>query len=220
MLKIIILLIALIGDFNLYEACFVYVEPQTTTTTSPITTTTRKIVMDSAILSSQEIDNLHDITGYRGSLTLLYRASRDGFKSQSFHSRCSDKEKTITIIKSTLNYVFGGYTSVPWNKNIYGYSSDSFAYLFSLRVNGSSTSFKYPLVYSYYAIYNNYYNYGPTFGGGHDIYISDYSNLYQNSYTYCHSYQCPSGVSTYSRHSKLAGSSYFKVAEIEVYQMN
>jgi hypothetical protein len=35
---------------------------------------------------------------------LLYRATRDGFTSKAFHSKCDGKGNTITIIKNNLNY--------------------------------------------------------------------------------------------------------------------
>ena len=40
------------------------------------------------------------------------------------------------------------------------------------------------------------YNYGPTFGGGHDIYISNNALSNSGSYTYCgQTYSVPSGYS-------------------------
>jgi hypothetical protein len=33
-------------------------------------------------------------------LELIYRASRDGYKSSDFHSKCNGKKNTITFIKS------------------------------------------------------------------------------------------------------------------------
>jgi len=69
-----------------------------------------------------------------------------------------------------------------------------------------------------YAIYCNS-SYGPTFGGGTDIYISSDSNSNQTSYsyfghTYKHSdYQC----GTEKAKSILAGSHNFQTLEIEVF---
>ena len=34
---------------------------------------------------------------------LLYRASRDGFTGQAFHSKCDGKGNTISIIKNNSN---------------------------------------------------------------------------------------------------------------------
>ena len=49
---------------------------------------------------------------------LLFRASRDGFASQSFHSKCDNKGPTVTVVKSG-GYIFGGFTEKSWtSKNI------------------------------------------------------------------------------------------------------
>jgi hypothetical protein len=65
-------------------------------------------------------------------INLLYRATRDGFTSQAFHSKCDGKENTITIIKNNLNYVFEGYTSSAWHSSE-AWNNDPNAFLFSLR---------------------------------------------------------------------------------------
>jgi hypothetical protein len=41
-------------------------------------------------------------------VTLLYRASRDGYNAVNFHAKCDNRGKTVTIIKTKKNYVFGG----------------------------------------------------------------------------------------------------------------
>ena len=51
-------------------------------------------------------------------LKLLYRGSRDGFKSQDFRDRCGNIGLTLTIIESKeKNEIFGGYTEDKWDKN-------------------------------------------------------------------------------------------------------
>ena len=47
------------------------------------------------------------------SWTLCYRASRDGWRSSTFHSRCDNKGPTVTIIRYN-SYIFGGYTDALW----------------------------------------------------------------------------------------------------------
>ena len=47
---------------------------------------------------------------------LCYRASTDGWASSTFHSRCDGKRDTVTIIENG-QYVFGGYTDIPWGQN-------------------------------------------------------------------------------------------------------
>ena len=46
---------------------------------------------------------------------LCWRASRDGWASSTFHSKCDNRGPTVTIVK-TGNYIFGGYTSISWSK--------------------------------------------------------------------------------------------------------
>ena len=47
-------------------------------------------------------------------MTLLYKATRDGFGAYDFHSRCDHKGATLTIYESNYGYVFGGYASISW----------------------------------------------------------------------------------------------------------
>ena len=57
-------------------------------------------------------------TGLEGEWRLLFRASRDGFATQTFHSKCDNKGPTITVVKSGAN-IFGGFTEISWkSKNI------------------------------------------------------------------------------------------------------
>jgi len=48
-----------------------------------------------------------------GKWRLLFRASRDGFASAAFHSKCDNKGPTVTIVKSGNN-IFGGFTEESW----------------------------------------------------------------------------------------------------------
>jgi hypothetical protein len=48
--------------------------------------------------------------------TLLYRATRDGFGSHVFHSKCDGHTNTLTILKSKRSqFIFGGFTTVSWD---------------------------------------------------------------------------------------------------------
>ena len=128
---------------------------------------------------------------------LLYRGSRDGTSATVFHNKCNSIKKTLTIIKTTNNYVFGGYTGAAWS-NTAGYVSDSSAYLFVLR-RGSTVSslIHFGVSSAYNAIYNHPSN-GPTFGYNYDIRIPDRFDInigssinktyYNSSYGYINSY--------------------------------
>ena len=93
------------------------------------------------------------------------------------------------------------------------------SFIFSLRNKETLGPFKAPLKNQnyVYAIYTRT-DYGPTFGGGHDIRI--YSNAASNTYSYTnfgHSYQPPSGVS--DPDTILAGTYKFSPSEVEVFHL-
>ena len=103
-------------------------------------------------------------------LKKLYQATIDGDGVINFHSRCDNISNTLVLIKSEGNRRFGGFTSIQWSSPNSGeYKDDPNAFLFSLDKQK---------IYSYKnngnAIYN-YKDYGPTFGGGHDIYIGNHA---------------------------------------------
>ncbi len=169
-------------------------------------------------MTNEEIVSLVELTkSSKGNL--LYRATRDGFNCEAFHSKCDGKGNTITIIKSNLNYVFGGYTSSAWN--ISGnYVEDPNAFLFSLRRAGVSFKDKFTIRTPKYALLGAP-AYGPTFGAG-DILIRSHSNTTIGSHTnFGHSYYLPDG-NTYkgSANDFLAGNyNQWTTTEIEVYQI-
>ncbi len=149
---------------------------------------------------------------------LLYRATRDGFTSEAFHSKCDGKGNTITIIKNNLNYVFGGYASSAWNSSG-PWINDPNAFLFSLRRDGVSFKDKFTVKQAQYALIGNS-SYGPIFGN--DIVICNQSNTNTGSYSnFGHSYNLPNGY-TYGGNAKdfLAGNyDQWTTTEIEVYQI-
>ena len=51
-------------------------------------------------------------------ILLLYRGSRDGYHSKTFHKKC-DNKKTLTIIESKDNLFFGGYTEINLDNTVW-----------------------------------------------------------------------------------------------------
>ena len=47
---------------------------------------------------------------------LLYRGSRDGFLSTTFHDMCDEKGSTLVLVKAKEGNRFGCYTEMPWKK--------------------------------------------------------------------------------------------------------
>ena len=174
---------------------------------------------ESLILNGEESLSLSEMTT-SSSGNLLYRATRDGFTGQSFHSKCDGKANTITIIKNKMNFIFGGFASSAWHSN--GFINDSKAFIFSLRRNGVSYKNKFTIKQQKYAL-NGGVNLGPTFGGGHDIQINNQSNVSVGSYSnFGHSYNLPDGYSYGTGDSQcfLAGNyNQWLVDEIEVFQV-
>ncbi len=100
-----------------------------------------------------------------------------------------------------------------------GYSYTSNAFIFSLRNKEGLAPFKSMVTRPSYAIFRNS-GYGPTFGGGYDIRISDSANTNTNSYTdfgQNNYYSVPSGVQ--SKYTILAGTRNFTPDEVEVFYL-
>jgi hypothetical protein len=147
---------------------------------------------------------------------LIYKASRDGFDANAFHSRCDNKGPTMTIIQSNNNYIFGGYTSIPWTSDN-AYKNDTTAFLFTLTNPHNISPTKYLINSGYvgYAVYH-YSSYGPTFGYGHDISLVNASNSNNSSYAkFPNSYTDTTGKGN----NTFTGARNFTVSDIEVFKL-
>ena len=177
-------------------------------------------VIDSNILSAQQTNQVVSWIALakkkHTKLELLYRASRDGWQAQAFHSRCDNKGSTVTVIKSAAGYVFGGYADSPWNSTSFWCASPN-AFLFSLHCPSSAGPVKMPLKRPQHAIYCARSS-GPTFGHGHDIRVLLNGTQGVNLGTKCghnySSYQLPRG---HSAQSIFNGNRNFNAAEVEVF---
>jgi len=148
---------------------------------------------------------------------LCYRASTHGWASSTFHSRCDGKRDTVTIIKKG-EYLFGGYTDIPWDTSG-GWGLTSNAFIFSLRNKEGLGPFKSMVTIPSHAIYRSS-SYGPTFGGGHDIYIANNANSNTNSFSDFgenNYYSAPGGIQ--NKYKILAGTRYFTPDEVEVFYL-
>jgi len=109
---------------------------------------------------------------------VLYVASRDGQTASNFHSACDNKGATVVIVESTTA-VFGGYTDISWGSSS-KYVASTNSFLFGLRP--SVKQYKIHPAKTKQAVYHNA-GYGPTFGGGHDLYIRNSPITTSGSYT-------------------------------------
>ena len=175
----------------------------------------------SEILNRTQINELINLIGFDkfDQWKLLYRATQHGFKSKDFHSKCDGSSKTLTIVRTTNGYVFGGYTEAQWDSSG-SYKYDAKAFIFSL-VNREHTPVKINVRNENFAIFCDY-NLGPTFGylynyrdTYHDFAIADESNLNEDSFTQLgFSYN----FNLVKSETFLAGSKYFRVENIEVFK--
>jgi len=102
---------------------------------------------------------------------LLFQTSKDGDSPSTFHSRCDGKGPTVVIVETKSGNVFGGYTSSSWAKSSGGYVSNSGGFLFQLRPSMKRFDVK-----NSNGIYRHT-NYGPTFGGGFDLFLTSCSSV-------------------------------------------
>ena len=136
---------------------------------------------------------------------LIYNLSY-GNTAKSFHNYCDNKGPTLTVVYATSGYYFGGYTTENWDCSN-AYKKDANAFIFSLNNN------KYAKASNDNAIYCNS-SYGPTFGGGHDLYIADKCNENSNNYN------GTNNTYNFGSNYYLNGGSYnFQVSKLEVYQV-
>jgi hypothetical protein len=176
----------------------------------------------SVILTDQQPSELIKLCEFNQTnrFKLLYRASRDGFGSNDFHSKCDGHSNTLTIYRAN-GFIFGGYTSACWEScHPAQWKFDSNAFLFSLtNKENEPCKMKIKSNKHQYAIYCNL-DYGPTFGGGGDIEIASNSNANKESFTFLGwAYKHPKYVAgTNKAESFLAGEFNFQLSEIEVYQ--
>ena len=104
------------------------------------------------------------------------------------------------MIKSTDGKIFGGFVKKAWDSTGNGYT-DFKAFIFSL-VNKENKPFKLMYTNAAYAVYCNS-SYGPTFGGGHDIFITSSSNANQTS---CSNFGCSNKHADYPAGTEKAKS--------------
>ncbi len=147
----------------------------------------------------------------------MYRGTRDGFGAQDFHSKCDGQSNTLSICKAKQSsYIFGGFTTAKWD-SLSGDISDANAFIFSLT-NKDNKPFKMKVKPDEHggAIWCAS-SFGPSFAG--DICIVSNSNTTISYSNLGFSYKHPQYAwGTNEAQKFLAGSQFFQLDEIEVYQ--
>ena len=151
-------------------------------------------------------------------MKLIFRGTRDGMTNTSFHNKCDNKGKTITLIRNVKGYICGGYASIPWTSdNNYHSAPDSF--LFTLTNIHNIEPTKFPSKNDNKEVYHGNRN-GPRFGGGTDLGIyPDF--IKEGAWSYFpYSYQDVLGKGKSIFTGDLNNNnSEFKINEIEIFQI-
>lgn len=141
--------------------------------------------------------------------SLIYKASRDGFKAQDFHRKCDGKDFTVTFILTKDGRLFGGFTDDKWDQSGLVKFGDK-GFIFSL--NNIQIYYNKNIDNNKYNIICNKYN-GPIFGN-FGIKISDNCNANYDSYDHSSiSYE------TNGEYHPLAKKEYFSVLDYKVYRI-
>ena len=148
--------------------------------------------------------------GVYGYLELLYRGSQDGCKASDFHDKCDNKGATITVIWSTGDFIFGGFSDKAWTSSGNYCASDK-AFLFSLKSPSSEVGLTKMCINQNRCSYamGHTTSFGPYFGSGSDLRILSDVNIKSESYSNLRrTYDVPPEQTN----TFLAGSNHFKVS--------
>lgn len=172
--------------------------------------------LNSSIIKSLEeinfiIEKIKNNKKYKNktiTLTLLYKARRDGGLSSDFHNKCDGKVQQLIFIKTTEGEIFGGYTKEGFRSRDDSIKDEN-AFVFSLSSKKIFNSKK-----GQNAIYDKN-SYGPYFSN-HMIHIE--SKMLETRSETC------SISDSYFDGMKINyeinnGEKYFYIQEIEVYQV-
>ena len=151
-------------------------------------------------------------------LEFLYQVSWGGWKGSGFHDKCDDKGATVTLIRSTGGFVFGGFADKLWTSSVGFYCKSDKAFFFSLNIPSNEiepTNIRINKNKRSSGMFHGF-SCGPTFGGSYYLYISYDANNNMNSRSNLgNTYELlPGQNSTF-----LVGSKTFKVSCIEVFQI-
>ena len=156
-------------------------------------------------------------------LELLYRASCDGWGSRDFPSSCNNKGPTVTVIKCTDGYVFGGFTSTAWvsrNLPVNTFVACADAFIFSLHRPGGVGPVKLAVraESADYAI-SGFALDCPSFGC--DILVESGANSHEKSSTTISRYGLPPDYPTVDggHDTFFTGAKNFRAAEMEVFRV-
>jgi hypothetical protein len=119
----------------------------------------------------------------------------------------------VTVVRCTQGYIFGGYASTAWDSSG-NYKSATSSFLFTLSNPHNINPIKFPLTQNTgkYDINGNP-SYGPVFGAGNDMLITNNCHVNNCSFRFPNSYSDTTGRGG----NVFTGASNFLVSDIEVF---
>ena len=147
---------------------------------------------------------IHEDKRRNSFLHLLFKMTRDGDSTKSFHNHCDHKGATVTIIETEDNYIFGGFTNGSWDSDGH-WANHGKDFVFSINRKK-----KYPKGDN-----GNGIECGPTYGPNFSS-IGDSGIWFKNGTLREGIYKSD----IYNTNGELYIGSNFKVKEIEIYQVN
>ena len=142
----------------------------------------------SVLLNATQMAQINTWIGTPGqSWVRCYHRGTHGTATSTFHAQCDARGPSVTVISLSNGRLIGGYASVSWNTGS-AYFGNSSSFLYSL-----TNSYKHSHIQYTHYLYGNS-NYGPTWGGGHDLHTG--TNTIGNG-AYCnlgHNYACRVGT--------------------------
>ena len=154
-------------------------------------------------------------------MELLYRGTKDGPDSKTFHNKCDSQGPTITLYKNDKDNIFGGYSSVSWKSNsLIQRVSAPESFLFTLINIYNTEPKKFQSKNDNNEILYNT-DRGPSFGNGTDLgIIKNFQNDGGYSYfpnTYIDILGKGKSIFTGNKDNNIYK---FKVKEIEVFKLS
>ncbi|KAJ5074632.1 pep-cterm sorting domain-containing protein [Anaeramoeba ignava] len=127
-------------------------------------------------------------------MKLAFSVTRDGFDCSIFHKKCDNQGKTLVLIQTTENFIFGGFTQVGWKNNMgNNFIKDEKAFLFTLENPSNQGMKKFGIKKEEVAHAIRYVDKsGPAFGYGRDLLINP--NLKGGRTDFGRSYELPDGI--------------------------
>ena len=139
--------------------------------------------------------------------TLIYKATRDGDKSEIFHTMCDSYQNTVVLIKTSKGRIFGGFTHEKWEGEDIN-KIDNRAFLFSVDRQKVYTVQKNEEAIGCYKLN------GPDFCGW-QIVVHD--NFLSNKQ--CYTGEKEMNFRTEEDYELNGGEKYFGIDELEVFQV-